>query len=64
MLTKRLVLLLTFALLATSMACSRKRPPRDAKVIKESEVNMNSETPAAKPKPVGGGGAQLKESQW
>lgn len=57
----RIALILALLLLSTGMMACHRKPPRDASVIKESEMQMDS---VKKSKRVGGGGRQLNENQW
>ena len=57
--SKRILLLcVVFMFSAVSIGCSK--PPYDAKVIDQSEVDA----PSQKERPASGGGKALKNSQW
>ncbi len=57
--SKRILLLcVVFILSSMSIGCSK--PPYDAKVIDQSEVDA----PAQEARPASGGGKALKNSQW
>lgn len=64
MIVKKVIILLVVLLFFSGIIGCHRRvpPPHDAKSIKESEMNMD--TDAKKKHQAAGGGSQLKESQW
>ena len=54
------ILLVCIILVVSSVSIGCSRPPYDAKVIDESELDA----PAQKTVPASGGGKALKGSQW